>query len=218
MFKYQHITALVCGILVFFSPMIRADSQRDNTPTRSASKSKTVSPPEAPEHLDEFLEQPAQVQKLLKLAFELSKQRLGYQYGSSDPRNGGLDCSGTVQYLLQQSGIRHVPRQANTLFQWVSQDFRQVSSRSLDRDLEQLQPGDLLFWNGTYSIRRYPDVTHVMMYLGTDRKTGKRWMMGANSGRVSRRGGVDIFLLDLNRKSYGTSANFLGYGSIPGLR
>lgn len=49
-------------------------------------------------------------------------------------------------------------------------------------EFSHLQPGDLLFWNGTYNIKRSIDVTHVMIYLGKNNK-GELLMIGSSDGR-----------------------------------
>ena len=46
------------------------------------------------------------------------------------------------------------------------------------------KPGDLLFWTGTYSVERDPPVTHTMIYLGEEKKSGKPIMVGASDGRT----------------------------------
>ena len=50
----------------------------------------------APEELVEFHAQSAAVKKLIESSLDLARQNLTYSYGSSDPANGGLDCSGFI--------------------------------------------------------------------------------------------------------------------------
>ncbi len=155
-------------------------------------------------------------------ALNLTTMNLGYLYGSADPARGGMDCSGTIQHLLQkQAQLSGVPRQANHFYRWVWKDsvFHAVNSTQADGfEWKHLTPGDLLFWSGTYEIDRDPPVTHVMLYLGTLKESGKRVMFGASSGRYYGREpqhGVSVFNFDLPRE--GSTSRFLGYGSIPGL-
>jgi hypothetical protein len=61
-----------------------------------------------------------------------------------------------------------------------------------------------------------------MIYLGINRHTGRRVMVGASEGRrfsgVSRYG-VSVFDFELPRHTPGDggTSRFIGYGAIPGL-
>jgi peptidoglycan DL-endopeptidase CwlO len=181
--------------------------------------------------LREYEAQPAVVKQLLARALDLTTKDLAYKYGSDDPKNGGMDCSGTIYYLLNDAGLKDVPRDASEMYKWVwiRTRFQAVTSLNPDTfELLPLKPGDLLFWTGTYQVDRDPPITHVMIYLGINRHTGRRVMMGASEGRrfndISRYGvSVFDFVLpgqhrssDDAAESAGTS-RFIGYGSIPGL-
>jgi hypothetical protein len=171
--------------------------------------------------LVDYDQQPAEVKRLIAHALELTTQSLSYKYGSSDPKEGGMDCSGTVYYLLLDAGIKNPPRDSFEMYQWVRAEghFNSVEGSKLDSlEFAQLKPGDLLFWTGTYDVNRDPPVSHVMIYLGINKQTGRRVMVGASEGRrfngVSRYG-VSVFDLELPR---GTgSSRFIGYGAIPTL-
>lgn len=185
--------------------------------------------------LREYEAQPPEVKRLIASALELTNLNLGYKYGSSDPKNGGMDCSGTVYYLLNEAGLKDVPRDASEMYRWVWTQgrFRAVVSPNDDTfELALLKPGDLLFWTGTYQVNRDPPVTHVMIYLGINRHSGRRVMVGASEGRRfegKSRYGVSVFdftIPGLKRHSNpavdaSSEANlmsrFIGYGSIPGL-
>ena len=151
---------------------------------------------------------------------------LGYQYGSSNPQNGGMDCSGTVFYLLRQMGLKDVPRQADGFYHWVWSEklFFAVNSASTNFDSFEwklLQPGDLLFWTGTYDVKRNPPISHVMIYLGEDEVTGHRFMFGASENRryrEMRKSGVGVFDFELPKPGTSdSSSRFIGYARIPGL-
>ena len=62
-------------------------------------------------------------------------------------------------------------------------------------DFSKLKPGDLLFWSGTYRVKRTPPITHVMLYLGKT-KNNELLMFGASNGRTyrgKRMNGVSVF-------------------------
>jgi cell wall-associated NlpC family hydrolase len=225
----------------------------NSSPEAVASPSKTSpetspnlsSPPEptVPGHvaslaasdLREYDAQPPEVKQLIARALELTNLNLGYKYGSSDPGNGGMDCSGTVFYLLNKAGLKDVPRDASDMYRWVWKQgrFQAVVSPNEDTfEFALLKPGDLLFWTGTYQVDRDPPVTHVMIYLGINRHTGRRVMVGASEGRQfdgKSRYGVSVFDFTMpgqKRKSDPAAeasssetltSRFIGYGSIPGL-
>jgi peptidoglycan DL-endopeptidase CwlO len=166
---------------------------------------------------------------LIQSALELTTRNLTYQFGSADPANGGMDCSGFIYYVLSKHGIENVPRTASEQYAWLRKldRFKAVLSRnSATFELDALQPGDLLFWTGTYHSQRDPPVTHTMIYLGREKKNGHRVMAGASDGRTyegKSRWGVSVF----DFKGAGTvrpdsesrvSPRFAGYASLPGIR
>ena len=180
----------------------------------------------APEEILEFHAQPAGVRKLIESALNLTRQNLTYLYGSADPASGGLDCSGFIYHLLRQHGLTQVPRDSSGLYAWVrkARGFRAVLSRKPDSfELDELLPGDLLFWTGTYVTDRDPPITHTMLYLGTEKSGGGKIMVGSSDGRTyrgQRRNGVSVFDFMMPRAS-GTEeqrTTFVGYARIPGLR
>ena len=152
-----------------------------------------------PSEIEGFDTQSEPIKKMLAAALDLTKKNLTYTYGSSDPASGGMDCSGTIYYLLKQAGFDDVPRQANEQYEWVRQKshFYAVLSKKQDNvELREMRPGDLLFWEGTYHVDRDPPVTHVMVYLGKRKKDGVRLMFGSSDGRPydgQRRNGVSVF-------------------------
>ena len=76
---------------------------------------------------------------------DLAKQFIGtpYVWGGNQP--GGFDCSGLIQYAMQQAGIS-VPR--------VSWDQLAMGQRT---DISKLQPGDFV---------GFRDGSHIALYLG----------------------------------------------------
>ena len=81
----------------------------------------------APDQIEEFERQPADIRKLIRTALGLTQSNLTYLYGSNNPQRGGMDCSGTVQYILQQQALGGIPRQADQMHEWV----RQLTSSKL---------------------------------------------------------------------------------------
>lgn len=164
-----------------------------------------------------------QIQELIRKSLALTTQNLTYTFGSADPKNGGMDCSGTIYYVLHNFGFKGVPRQSNEMAGWVQDKtllHRVNGADSLTHpEFSSLQPGNLLFWSGTYDAgpREIP-VTHVMLYLGKLKKSGKHVVFGASDGRAyqgKRRTGVSVFDFSLPRST--SSASFYGYGMIPGV-
>ncbi|WP_170266677.1 C40 family peptidase [Brevifollis gellanilyticus] len=175
--------------------------------------------------LVDFERQPEGVKRLIRDALALTRRKLTYIFGSSNPARGGMDCSGTIYYLLGQGGVRfnELPRQSDEMCAWVqakSRFYRTRTATSLSHpEFANLQPGDLVFWSGTYSAgRRVLPVTHVMIYLGRSRSTGKPVVFGASDGRRyegQKRTGVSLF--DFVMPKPGAKAAIYGYGRIPGL-
>ncbi len=71
-----------------------------------------------------------------------------YRSGGNDPR--GFDCSGLVQFVFAQAGVK-LPR--------ASSDQRDAGD---EVDFDDAQPGDLLF----YKIDSWFGVDHVAIYIG----------------------------------------------------
>ena len=93
---------------------------------------------------------PPDLSSLVQTAFAYRGSR--YVYGGMSSR--GFDCSGFVKYLYAGLGIK-LPRDSRSQY---SQAGTFVSRASL-------QPGDLIFFSGTY--RR--GISHVGVYVGNDR-------------------------------------------------
>ncbi len=164
---------------------------------------------------------------MIESSLSLAARNLSYKYGSADPANGGLDCSGFVYFVLRESGHSDVPRDSSGQYVWVrkSGKFEAVVGKSDDTfELANLKPGDLLFWTGTYEVNRDPPITHAMIYLGKEKSTGRRIMVGASDGRTyhdESRYGVSVFDFRVSRPGKvapsGRTPDFVGYGKIPGL-
>jgi cell wall-associated NlpC family hydrolase len=193
------------------------------TPEKKGAPNATISPNE----IREYDSYSTKVRQIIEYGLDLTKQNLNYTYGSADPANGGMDCSGFIYYVLRENGFTDVPRDSSQQYVWVRKagNFHAVLSRHEDSfELDALKPGDLLFWTGTYNIDRDPPVTHAMIYLGREKRTNKRIMVGASDGRTydgKQRFGVSIFDFKLSKPPNSNDAKlspvFVGYGPIPGL-
>ncbi|HEX3620548.1 MAG TPA: NlpC/P60 family protein [Candidatus Udaeobacter sp.] len=207
------------------------------TETPSASPAETPEPARgkkgwpnvslSPDQIERYENYPPKVRQIIDAGLALTKENLGYSYGSADPANGGMDCSGFIYYVLKQNGFPDVPRDSSQQYVWVRKggDFKAVVSRKEDSfELDDLKPGDLLFWRGTYNIDRDPPITHTMIYLGREKRTNKRVMLGSSDGRTydgKQRWGVSVFDFKMPPPPKSGDAKispvFVGYGRIPGL-
>ena len=189
----------------------------------------------ATSEISEFSTQPSRVRKLIDSSLELARQNIIYAYGSVDPATG-LDCSGFIYYMLRQNGLLKVPRDSRGQYVWARKagTFRAVFSQSPDSfELDELRPGDLLFWVGTYATDHDPPISHTMIYLGTETSTGHRIMIGSSNGRSyhgKKRNGVSVFDFTIPRSVKApagsapvvggeskASSRFIGYARIPGI-
>ena len=84
--------------------------------------------------------------------FALGLIGVRYRYGGDTPV-GGLDCSGLIRYVFQQVTGVTLPRTS-----------RELSQVGADVSLDDLQVGDLVFFN----TRNYA-FSHVGLYLGDNR-------------------------------------------------
>jgi cell wall-associated NlpC family hydrolase len=89
---------------------------------------------------------------------ELAHALLGrpYVWGASGPNS--FDCSGLVYFLLNHSRAANVGRT-------TAQGYFNMSSLVSPNEA---RPGDLIFFQGTFSSPRF--ITHVSIYLGNGYK------------------------------------------------
>jgi peptidoglycan DL-endopeptidase CwlO len=210
------------------SPSASETPKPSATATPSASPKKKGAPATiSASEIEGYEKYPEHIRNVIDMGLDLTKRNLDYKYGSADPASGGMDCSGFVFYVLTQNGVRDVPRDSSQQYVWLRKagTFRAVNSRHDDTfELEELVPGDLLFWTGTYSIERDPPITHAMIYLGREKGSNQRVMVGASDGRTYKgesRYGVSVFDFKISRTAKTEEGRltptFIGYGHIPGL-
>ena len=99
----------------------------------------------------------------------LSLTGIKYKYGGVSPETG-FDCSGFVRYVFQQAADLTLPHGA-----------RAISQLGQAVTINQLQPGDLVFFNTLKSA-----FSHVGIYLGNN-----RFIHAASQG-----GGIQVVNLD----------------------
>ncbi|MGJ8695799.1 MAG: C40 family peptidase [Verrucomicrobiaceae bacterium] len=178
------------------------------------------------EALKEFAELSKERKKVISDALEMARKNQGFRYkfGGASPKAGGFDCSGAMYYLLRKSELKP-PRTSSQQYVWV-RDAKELTTvpRSVkkvdDAVFEKMLPGDLLFWSGTYAPTdgRTVKITHVGMYLGTEKKDGRPVMICATRGRSYRgvqRDGFGVY--DFRIPSSKSRSKFEGYGPPPGL-
>ena len=207
------------------------------TPPPSVTQKPSASPPpkkiETPKTaiaITEIAESPSyspEVKRIVDLGLDLTGRNLSYKIASADPAKGGMDCSGFIYYVLTNSGVKDVPRDAREQYIWVRKagNFQAVLAQRDDTfELDALKPGDLLFWSSNYGISRDPDITQTMIYLGRDKSSKQRLMIGASESRSSKgqkKSGVGVFEFKVGRASpkpnQETGPVFVGYGRVPGL-
>jgi cell wall-associated NlpC family hydrolase len=181
----------------------------------------------SPDQISGYETYPTRVREILDAGLALTRENLGYTYGSADPKNGGMDCSGFIYYVFKENGFPDVPRDSSQQYVWVRKagNFYAVLSRKEDSfEFDDLKPGDLLFWSGTYNIDRDPPITLTLIYLGREKRTNKRVMIGSSDGRTydgKQRWGVSVFDFKMPPPPKSGDAKispvFVGYGRIPGL-
>lgn len=119
------------------------------------------------------------------------KSTLGdpYVYGAAGPST--FDCSGLVQWGLEQVGLTDVPRTSEAQWAWIKQNGMQVNKT-------QLQPGDLVFsqWPGDNS-----SPGHVQVYIG-----GGQVIQAPHTG-------ADVSIASLSADT----GHIVGYGRVPDL-
>ncbi len=213
-FLLLHTLGLVAGAPLFADVTKKDDKPAE--PTTAAVSTISI------HDLSGFDAYPKQVQSLVQSALALTRLELGYLYGSHDPVKGGMDCSGTVFHVLEFQGLKDVPRQSDEMCRWVdkkSQLHLTPTATAFDHaEFNDLKPGDLLFWTNTTETKRKLPVTHVMIYLGKLKKSGKRVVFGASDGRSfqgERRSGVSVF--DFHLPKAESTSRLHGYGPAPGL-
>lgn len=155
---------------------------------------------------------------LIEEALRLGEKHYPYRMGASSPAEGALDCSGAMAYVLSKRDIR-APRTAQEQYDWIRASGKlHVIPRGADSlsapIFANLQPGDLVFWSGTYSG---VDISHVAMYLGHEKSDGRAVMINATRGRSYRgqkANGYGVYDFRIPRNSI---ARMVAFGAPVGI-
>ncbi|MFM2197110.1 MAG: hypothetical protein RLZZ505_542 [Verrucomicrobiota bacterium] len=147
-----------------------------------------------------------------------------YKYGGNGAVDGGFDCSGAVYHVLRKAGLKP-PRTSADQFLWVREKSKLHPVPLAARDITHeaftaLQPGDLLFWTGTYEPddARVVKITHVATFLGYEKIDGRPVMINATDGRSYRGVKVNGYgVCDFQVPKEGSKSRLVGYGAPPGV-
>ena len=172
-----------------------------------------IKPPPEEMHSERKLsDQEMFIQELRKRAEGLSLQGFPYIFGGSSPADGGMDCSGTMKYLLAGM-VENMPRASYQQYAWLKQNRSMHHTKTIPAKMggrRGLKPGNLIFWGGTYNSGH--KVSHVMIYLG-QAPDGRHFMFGARGKNKTGLNGSGIDIFELRP---GKSKSLVGYGSLPG--
>jgi len=154
------------------------------------------------------------LERLHAEAHALAEKKLTYIFGADNPDSGGLDCSATIQYLLDKIGVKDVPRTSYDQYAWLKKNkmLDDVYGKAAhDKLFKKLSPGDLIFWGGTYNSGHR--VSHVMLYMGYDKARDKHYIFGARGKSVKGLTGCGVDIFELSQQK----GRLIAHGKIPGL-
>ena len=81
-----------------------------------------------------------------------------YDFGEKNYKSGSLDCSGLISQMMNDMGVKVDAGNTNALA--FSNNSKKISK-------DEIQPGDLVFWNDDNGSR-HNSVYHIGMYVGND--------------------------------------------------
>jgi len=180
-----------------------------------------------PESLREFASLPKNRKQLVVTALSVAKNHgwIRYKFGGADPKKKGFDCSGAMSFVLKSLNYK-IPRTSSDQYLWTRthKTYTSVGSQvtSLtDPVFKKLKPGDLVFWSGTYEPTdgRKTRITHVGMYLGTEKKDGHPVMICSTKGRSYRgKAGDGYGVYDFKIPRSTSKSKLVGFGTPPGTK
>lgn len=117
---------------------------------------------ELPEDVAGYLDELAHLQGVQGTVISSALAKLGTPYSQAQRDSGSYyDCSSFVYYCYKSAGISIVYGGANT----AAAEAQYCVSNGRVVTVEELQPGDLLFYSYVTN-GRYKNISHVEMYLG----------------------------------------------------
>lgn len=137
----MRIFSLICIALLLSGTAVAAEN---------SAASEIAADIESAQKIDGPQEKQQTIRDILLNAISLTGVK--YRYGGSSPTTG-FDCSGFVRYIFRETADIALPHNARA----ISQVGKIISQ-------DQLQPGDLVFYN---TMRRA--FSHVGIYLGNNR-------------------------------------------------
>ena len=146
----------------------------------------------------------AQSGEQVSTVIDFAKQKIGQPYGSPNPADdsvghkgdgtdGTWDCSGLMMGAWATVGL-NLPHQAESQARKTF-DFRVPQANGTSWTIEDLAPGDLMFFPGSHPAQGgdgVPDIGHVAMYIGNDQlieAAGDPVKIGAAHGRLDKSAG-----------------------------
>jgi hypothetical protein len=108
---------------------------------------------------------------LVKTAANIVRsERPTYGFGSNGGTSRKYDCSSFVLKAASRAQLAPLPRDSRSQFEFLSDAGRVWTKGSLG--WENLQPGDLIFFSGTYRHGHDNPISHVMIYAGDNQMIG----------------------------------------------
>ena len=128
-------------------------------------------------------------------------------------------------FFVLRSLNYEIPRTSSDQYLWLlkTKTITKVSSKTTslkDPIFKKLKPGDLVFWSGTYTPTdsRKTKITHVGMYLGTEKSDGRPVMICATKGRSYRGISCDGYgVYDFKLPSASSKSKLVAFGSPPAV-
>lgn len=164
--------------------------------------------------------------KLIEASIALARDSIWLPYTpqGSQPSDGGFDCSGAMYFVMRKVGL-DPPRTSGGQYQWLKRSARlhKIPPGVVDLNhpsFKMLHPGDLLFWgrSGSATADSVEEITHVAMFLGTEKKDKLPVMTNSTVGRSYRgikANGYGVY--DFRLPAANSKITFFGYGTPPGI-
>lgn len=115
--------------------------------------------------------------QLVRVAAQIIvKERPVYSFGAHQPVLGRYDCSSFIKETALRAKLAPLPRDSRSQFELLKKTGKVWLKN--DPGWQDLRPGDLIFFSGTYRHSHANPISHVMIYAGENQ------MIGAQSSGV----------------------------------